>query len=50
MSGIITGIAAGVCVSAAVVAILWDEESNLRTYVKCLVASLGIVATIYILR
>lgn len=50
MSGIITGIAAGICAGSAVAAILWDEEWGLRTFIKYQVAALGIVAAIYILR
>ncbi|EOT0230482.1 hypothetical protein ACNKJC_000728 [Enterobacter hormaechei] len=50
MSGSITGIAAGICVGAAVIAIFWDEEWNLRTFIKYQVAALGIVAAICLLR
>ena len=49
MSGIITGIA-GMCAGLAVAVILWDEPWNMRTFIKCQVAALGIMAAIFILR
>jgi hypothetical protein len=50
VSGIITGLAAGMCVGSAVAAILWDEKWNLRTFIKYQIAALNIVVAIYILR
>ena len=50
MSGIITGITAVMGAGSPVAAILWDEEWNLRTFIKYQVAALGIVSAMYILR
>lgn len=50
MSGMISGLAAGMCAGSAVAAILWDEEWNLRTFIKYQVAAIGIITAIYILR
>lgn len=50
MGASITGIAAGACVGAAIISILWDEVWNLRTFIKYQIAALGILAAIYILR
>ncbi len=50
MSGMISGLAAGMCIGSAVAAILWDEQWNLRKLIKYQVAAIGIITAIYILR
>ena len=50
MSGANIGIESGICIGLAVAAILWDENWNLRTFIKYKIAVLGILAAICILR